>query len=65
MYCKCCGKFHNLDFSELIGELTKDTKRTIWNGLSLDQINILRNKLIMANIELTDEGIKNIKIINN
>jgi len=64
MFCKCCRQFHSLDFSNLVEELTKDTKRIIWNGLSLDQIDNLILKLKMAKIELTDEGLKNIEIIN-
>ena len=64
MYCRCCKKFHALSFSDLMSELAKDTKRKIWDGLSLDQIESLTFKLRMAKVELTNEGLKNIKIIN-
>ena len=64
MYCKCCKKFHSLEFHQIIAELAKDTKRKVWNGLSLDQIDNLIFKLKMAKVDLTDEGLKNIEIIN-
>ena len=65
MYCKCCRKFHSIDFSDVIAELVSDSKRTFYNGFSLEQIDILKRKLQMANVELTAEGLNNIQIINN
>ena len=63
MYCRCCKKFHSINFNEVLSELCSDNNRMFYNGLSLYQIDILKNKLMMANIKITNDSIKNIKII--